>query len=160
MPDPTLAATMQPSPHDPDRRPKRRLHRPLMFIACLALGVAVAVGLDFCVASLMARYGWNTWDVERMRAASFTLQHPCLRDCGLLRSTLHASSSVASTPSGEPSRRKAPMTSWPCRFNSAVATELSTPPDIATTMRACAAARSRPKLMGIARLYPNFTPAR
>jgi ABC-2 type transport system permease protein len=40
-----------------------------LFLLSLALGIAVTVALDFIVASMMARYGWNTWDVDRMRSA-------------------------------------------------------------------------------------------
>lgn len=40
-----------------------------LFPVSLLLGIAVGVGLDFVIGSLMARYGWNTWDVERMRSA-------------------------------------------------------------------------------------------
>jgi ABC-type uncharacterized transport system permease subunit len=42
----------------------------LLFVASLALGVAVGVALDFVFAALMVAFGWNVWDVERLRAAA------------------------------------------------------------------------------------------
>jgi hypothetical protein len=51
------------------------------------------------------------------------------------------------------------MTSAPVRAASAAVTELSTPPDMATTTLACRDGIERSKLTGICRrLYPNFTP--
>ncbi len=44
-----------------------------LFVLSLTFGIAVAVALDFIVASMMARYGWNTWDVDRMRSALVAL---------------------------------------------------------------------------------------
>ncbi|HEX2033527.1 MAG TPA: ABC-2 family transporter protein [Chloroflexota bacterium] len=41
----------------------------LLFGASLALGVAVGVALDFVMAALMVAWGWNRWDVDRLRAA-------------------------------------------------------------------------------------------
>jgi ABC-type uncharacterized transport system permease subunit len=38
-----------------------------LFCLSLALAIAVAVALDFIVAALMVTYGWNRWDVERLR---------------------------------------------------------------------------------------------
>jgi ABC-2 type transport system permease protein len=40
-----------------------------LFAVSLVLAIAVGIALDFNVAALMARYGWNTWDVERLRSA-------------------------------------------------------------------------------------------
>src|SRR6185436_18471795 len=55
-------------------------------------------------------------------AESPTLQHPCLPD-------------AAFGPAATPLRRKTPVTSWPASASSAAATELSTPPLMATTTR-------------------------
>src|SRR5579875_506699 len=46
------------------------------------------------------------------------------------------SSSASMTPGSDQRRNMIPITSCPCSFSSAAATELSTPPLIATTMRA------------------------
>src|SRR4051812_16023612 len=92
---------------------------------------------------------------RRASPASRTEQQPCLCDLGAAlndgevapaeagppRERLRASlasltsqtSSFSCTPSGVPRRMKQPMTSYPSRFNNAAATELSTPPDMATT---------------------------
>src|SRR5579871_1234077 len=67
---------------------------------------------------------------RRASAASSTEQHPCLffpPDVSQL------TSSAVSTPLGEPRRINTPTTSYPSRSKSAAATELSTPPLMATT---------------------------
>src|SRR5689334_20894614 len=68
---------------------------------------------------------------RRASAASRTEQHPCL----FLPEVSQTSPPCASgsTPLGVPNRMKAPTTSYPSRSKSAAATELSTPPLIATT---------------------------
>src|SRR5439155_25167408 len=66
---------------------------------------------------------------RRASAASSTEQQPCL----FFAADGSQLSGSASTPLGEPRRRNAPTTSYPWRSNSAAATELSTPPPIATT---------------------------
>ena len=40
-----------------------------LFCLSLGLAVAVAVALDFIMGALTVAYGWNRWDVERLRAA-------------------------------------------------------------------------------------------
>src|SRR5688500_13716137 len=71
----------------------------------------------------------STAATRRASAASSTEQHPCL----LFPLGSHDSAAAASTPSGVPSRMNTPTTSYPPRCSSAAATELSTPPLIATT---------------------------
>src|SRR5690349_2653619 len=66
---------------------------------------------------------------RRASAASSTEQHPCL----FFPDESQESACGASTPCGEPRRMKTPITSYPSRSKSAAATELSTPPLIATT---------------------------
>src|SRR5438445_2702539 len=80
----------------------------------------------------------STAATRRASTASSTEQQPCLGfelewedvpdEAGTPRS-----GSALSTPSGDPSRMNTPSTSYPSRSSSAAATELSTPPLIATT---------------------------
>src|SRR3954462_14990677 len=73
---------------------------------------------------------------RRASAASRTEQQPCLF---LPPPSVSHDSAAApcaacpSTPLGDPSRMNTPSTSYPSRSNRAAATELSTPPLIATT---------------------------
>src|SRR5687767_9353624 len=77
---------------------------------------------------------------RRASAASSTEQQPCLLfpapgapEPSPATSQDSGAASVASTPFGEPSRMNTPITSYPWRSSSAAATELSTPPLMATT---------------------------
>src|SRR5215217_1437047 len=69
---------------------------------------------------------------RRASSASRTEQQPCLFFPPEVSHAPPAGPAV-STPFGDPRRRKAPITSYPSRSSSAAATELSTPPLIATT---------------------------
>jgi ABC-type uncharacterized transport system permease subunit len=55
-----------------DPRPASLVAMPL-FAVSLALGVCIAIALDFFFAALMVRVNWHVWDLQRIRMAVETL---------------------------------------------------------------------------------------